>query len=110
MLDGLGTLIFIGGSICFTMAITFSGLTYPWGSGSAIVLWVMTGVLLISTVAVTIWHPWSTRENRLIPAHFFRRPEIVNLGLQTFLASGVMLSGAYYIPLFFAFTDVRIPS
>ncbi|VUC35928.1 unnamed protein product [Clonostachys rosea] len=105
MLDWVGTTIFIAGSVCFTMAITFSGLTYPWSSGSAIALWVMTGVLLLCTVAVTIWHPLSTKEGRLIPAHFFRRPEILNLALQTFLASGVMLSGAYYIPLFFAFTE-----
>lgn len=107
MLDWVGTTIFIAGSVCFTMAITFSGLTYPWSSGSAIALWVMTGVLLLCTIAVTIWHPLSTKEGRLIPAHFFRRPEILNLALQTFLASGVMLSGAYYIPLFFAFTEVR---
>ncbi|CAG9956740.1 unnamed protein product [Clonostachys rosea f. rosea IK726] len=105
MLDWVGTTIFIAGSVCFTMAITFSGLTYPWSSGSAIALWVMTGVLLLCTIAVTIWHPLSTKEGRLIPAHFFRRPEILNLALQTFLASGVMLSGAYYIPLFFAFTE-----
>ncbi|KAH9906347.1 MFS drug efflux transporter [Xylariomycetidae sp. FL2044] len=105
MIDWVGTTIFIGGSVCFTMAITFSGLTYPWSSGSAIALWTMTGVLLLCTVAVTIWHPLSTKETRLIPAHFFKRPEILNLGLQTFLASGVMLSGAYYIPLFFTFTE-----
>ncbi|RYP76537.1 hypothetical protein DL770_007208 [Monosporascus sp. CRB-9-2] len=103
MVDWIGTVIFFGGSVCFTMAITFSGLMYPWNSGSAIALWVMTGILLLATIATTIWHPLVTKENRLIPAHFFRKPVLVNLGLQMFLASGIMLSAVYYIPLYFAF-------
>ncbi|RYP37974.1 hypothetical protein DL767_002702 [Monosporascus sp. MG133] len=103
IVDWIGTVIFFGGSVCFTMAITFSGLMYPWNSGPAIALWVMTGILLLGTIATTIWHPLVTKENRLIPAHFFRKPALVNLGLQMFLASGIMLSAVYYIPLYFAF-------
>lgn len=106
MVDWLGTAIFVGGSVCFTMAISFSGSTYDWGSGSAIALWAMTGVLLAATVGVTLWHPLTTKENRLIPAHFFNKFVLIDLGIQMFLVSGVMLAAVYYIPLFFAFTRV----
>ncbi|KAK2016686.1 MFS transporter [Colletotrichum eremochloae] len=103
MVDWTGLVIFLGGTVCFTMAIAFSGLVYPWSSGSAIALWVMTGVLLLATIAVTIWHPFIDKVNRLIPAEFFRSPELLNLLVQMYLVSGVFLAAVYYIPLFFAF-------
>ena len=51
----------------------------------------MTGVLLVVIVLLTILHPWVTKENRLYPAHFLRQPILVNLQLQVFLVSGIML-------------------
>ncbi|KAF7681037.1 mfs drug efflux transporter [Alternaria burnsii] len=102
--DLIGTTVFLGGAVCFTMAISFSGSVYSWDSGSAITLWVMTGLLLIATIVLTLKHPLVTEESRLIPAHFFRSFHLVNLGLQMFFVSGIMLSGVYYVPLFFAFT------
>lgn len=104
LVDWVGSTFFIAGAVCFTMAISFGGSTYPWSSGSAIALWVMTGVLLLATIALTIWHPFIDKSTRLIPAHFFRHFQLVNLGMQMFLCSGIMLSGVYYIPLFFATT------
>ncbi|KAJ8108016.1 hypothetical protein ONZ43_g6553 [Nemania bipapillata] len=104
MVDWVGVVFFIGGSVSFIMAVTFGGSVYPWNSGSAITLWVVSGVLLITTIMIAIWHPLVTKENRLIPAHFFKKPVLVNLGIQMFLVSGVMLAAVYYIPLYFAFT------
>ncbi|KAI0468801.1 major facilitator superfamily transporter [Xylaria cf. heliscus] len=104
MVDWVGTVFFIGGSVSFIMAITFGGSVYPWNSGSAIALWVVSGILLIVTIIIAIWHPLVTKEDRLIPAHFFTKPVLVNLGVQMFLVSGVMLAAVYYIPLYFAFT------
>lgn len=109
-MDWVASVVFIGGSICFTMAISFSGLTYPWRSGSTIALWVMTGVLLLTTIGLTILHPFATKESRLIPASFFKKFQLVNLGVQMFLVSGIMLSAVYYIPLYFAFTRVSTAS
>ncbi|KAK7995532.1 hypothetical protein PG990_014305 [Apiospora arundinis] len=103
MIDWLGNLIFVAGAVCLIMAIAFSGSEYAWDSGSAIALWVMAGVLLVTMVAVTVKPPFVTKENRLVPAHFFRNRVLLNLGVQMFLISGVMLAAVYYIPLFFAF-------
>lgn len=54
MVDWTGIVIFLGGTVCFTMAIAFSGLGYPWSSGPAIAFWVMTGVLLLAAIAITV--------------------------------------------------------
>ncbi|KAK8037942.1 major facilitator superfamily transporter [Apiospora phragmitis] len=104
MIDWLGNLIFVAGSTCLIMAIAFSGSEYAWDSGSSIALWVMSGVLLKVMVFITLKPPFVTKENRLVPAHFFRNPVLLNLGVQMFLVSGVMLAAVYYIPVFFAFS------
>ncbi|CAG8975977.1 hypothetical protein HYALB_00012312 [Hymenoscyphus albidus] len=104
MMDWISLAIFFGGTTCFTMAVNFGGTVYAWNSGSEIALWVMTGVLLIAIIVTTIYHPGVTKENRMYPAHFLRRHVLVNLQLQLFLVSGVMLTTAYYIPLYFQFT------
>ena len=91
MVDWVGITIFAGGAVSFIMAITSNGGTYAWGSGSAITLWVVSGVCLAATVFLSYWHPLVAGEDRLIPVHFFRRPVLLNLAVQMFLVSGVML-------------------
>lgn len=102
--DWIGITIFCAGSTCFTMAITFGGVVFPYNSGSEIALWVMTGVLLIVFVLVTIFHPGVSAENKLYPAHFVKRMELNILQYQLFLASGSMMITVYYTPLLFQFT------
>jgi MFS family permease len=91
MMDWISLAIFFGGTTCFTMAVNFGGTVYAFNSGSEIALWVLTGVLLIAVTLTTIYHPGVTKENRMYPAHFLRRHVLVNLQLQLFLVSGVML-------------------
>ncbi|KAF9884963.1 hypothetical protein FE257_000873 [Aspergillus nanangensis] len=103
MMDWITTVIFLAGSVCFTMAINFGGTTYAWNSAQEISLWTLTGVFLLLTIVLTIYHPGVLKEHRLYPAHFFRQPVLMNLQLQVFLVSGIMLTMTYYIPLFFQF-------
>ncbi len=102
--DWLGIVIFFGGAICFTMAITFGGSVYAYDSGAEIALWVMAGVLLIAFVLSTIFHPFVPSEHRLYPAHFIKKLELNILQLQIFLAAGATMSTIYYVPLLFQFT------
>ena len=95
MIDWIGTTIFLAGAACFTLAVSFGGTTFAWTSGTEIALWTMTGVLLVVTILLTIFHPGVTKENRLYPAHFLRQPILVNLQLQVFLVSGIMLVGLH---------------
>jgi len=91
MMDWVAIAIFFGGTTCFTMAVNFGGTTYAWNSGSEIALWVMSGVLLIVMVLVTMYHPLVSAENKMYPSHFLKRPVLVNLQVQLFLISGVMI-------------------
>ncbi|KFA66960.1 hypothetical protein S40285_05748 [Stachybotrys chlorohalonatus IBT 40285] len=109
MTDFVNIIVFAAGTACFNMAIVFSGTTYAWDSASAIALWVVLGVLLIAQIVLSLWHPGVSKENRLIPVHFFKRPVILNLGMQMALVSGTMMGFVYYIPLFFAFTRGDAP-
>jgi hypothetical protein len=85
------TAVFLGRAASLIMPITFGGTLYAWDSGSEIALWVVTAVPLVVSVFVARLHPGVERENRLYPAHFFKRPVLVVLQVQMFLVSGVVL-------------------
>ncbi|KAJ6172827.1 hypothetical protein N7470_001894 [Penicillium chermesinum] len=103
MVDWIMTTTFLAGSACLVMAITFGGTLYPWNSGNEIALWVVAGALLIVCIFVAKYHPGVHKDDRLYPAHFLRRPIMINLQVQMFLVSGIVLAMTYYIPLFFQF-------
>jgi len=104
MIDWIGIIFFIGGCTDLITGITFVGSTYSWSSGSAIALWTVAGVLLVATIALSLWHPGVTAEDRLIPVHLVTNLQQMNLAIQMFLSSGIMLGTVYYIPLYFSFT------
>lgn len=85
------------------MAISFGGTTYAWNSGSEIAFWVVSGILLIVMAFITARPVLVSKADRLYPGHFVRNLELVNLQLQLFLVTGVMMGTAYYIPLYFQF-------
>lgn len=102
-LDWVAIVVFFAGSTCFTMAISFGGTVYAWNSGAEIAFWVVSGLLLIAMTALTIRPVLVSKMNRLYPGHFVLRPVLVNLQIQLFLVTGVMMGTAYYIPLYFQF-------
>ena len=91
MVDWTATVVFVAGSTCFTMAISFGGIVYAWRSGTEIALWTVSGVLLVVTILLSILHPGVSKDNRLYPAHFFKRAVLMNMQVQVFLSSGVIL-------------------
>ncbi|KAI0007237.1 major facilitator superfamily-domain-containing protein [Xylariaceae sp. FL0662B] len=97
------TVVFLAGSACLTVAISFGGVVYPFNSRAIIALWTITGVLLISSILLVNFHPLVSKNNRLYPAHFFKAPILVNMQFQVFLSSGIILAMTYYIPLYFQF-------
>ncbi len=104
MLDWIGTVIFLAGCTCFSMAINFGGTVFAWSSGSSIALIVMTAVLLIAFIAVTIFHPGVPPENKLLPVGFMRSKDLIILPIQGAIVAGIMFTAIYYTPLLFQFT------
>ena len=91
MIDWAMTVVFLAGSTCLIVAISFGGTVYAWNSGAEIALWVLAGSLFIGTCVLAKYHPGVPKENRLYPVHFLKRPILVNLQLQIFLSSGIAL-------------------
>jgi MFS family permease len=58
---------------------------------------------LIAFIVMLRLHPLVTKENRLYPLHFFRQPILINMQVQVFLSSGIVLAMTYYVPLYFQF-------
>ena len=122
--DWLGTIVLMGGSAFLIMAMNFGGSVFAWNSSEEIAFWVMTGVFLLLMALVTRFHPFVSNENKLYPSHFLKQFELVNLQIQIFMVSGLMLvrtvcptfmyviadlikALTYYLPLFFQFTKVN---
>lgn len=82
---------FVGGAACLVLAISFGGTVYDWNPSILVALWVVTGVLLVSTILLLTFHPGVSKEYRLYPIHFLRKPLLVNMQLQVFLAGGIVL-------------------
>ncbi|KAJ5716728.1 hypothetical protein N7493_008639 [Penicillium malachiteum] len=100
-LDWIGTIVFLAGAICFSMALSFGGTEYSWSSGSEIALLVMTGVLFIAFVLVTIFHPGVVAKNRLLPVGFMRTADLITLPIQSAIVAGVIAleGGIRMLPL-----------
>ncbi|KAH6638613.1 major facilitator superfamily domain-containing protein [Truncatella angustata] len=102
--DWVAIVIFLAGSACFSMALTFGGIVYPFNSGSEIALWTLSGVLLIAFISVSIFHPLVATQNRLYPIHLVKRTELDILQFAILVNAGAMVTTLYYVPLIFQFT------
>jgi hypothetical protein len=97
LIDWVNALVFLAGSACLTLALTLGGVVYPFNSGTIIALYTVTGVLFVAFVLLLKIHPFVTKENRLYPLHFFEQWSLVNMQLQVFLSSGIVLVN-FFIP------------
>ncbi|KAG8164202.1 hypothetical protein KVR01_006120 [Diaporthe batatas] len=102
--DWVSIVVFTAFCACFCMAGSFGGTLYAWDSGSEITLWVMTVVLLIAVIVVTIYHPFVSAEDKMMPVQFIKTKDLFLLPLQSFLVAGSMMMSIFYTPLIFQFT------
>ncbi|EON68659.1 hypothetical protein W97_07917 [Coniosporium apollinis CBS 100218] len=101
--DWFGISWFYAFMTCSIMAINFGGSYYVWDSPNEIALWILAGVFFIAFVLSQHFHPFIPRAQRLYPMHSTRRPLLVNIQMQLFFLSGILLGSAYFIPLLFQF-------
>ncbi|KAI1660857.1 MFS general substrate transporter [Daldinia decipiens] len=102
--DWIAMVIFLAGSACVSMGLTFGGTVYAFNSGPEIALWTMSGVLLIVFILVTVYHPTIPLKDRLFPLHLMKSIELNILQYALFAAAGTMVTTLYYTPLLFQFT------
>jgi MFS family permease len=108
-IDWVGSLLHIACCFLFATVFLLSGNNWKWSSGSAIALWVFTGLAFIAYVAQQYFSLFTTPECRAFPvkALVHRTAGLAMLGcLCSSMAYGVSL---YYLPLFFGFARGASP-
>ena len=95
--DLFGTAALLPGVTCLLLALQWGGTTYAWSNGRTIALLVLTGVLIITFIAVQIWKgdaatlPPRIAKNRSVAAGF----------LYSTCVGSSMITMAYFLPLWF---------
>jgi MFS family permease len=103
-MDYAGAVLLMGGLTTFVLAINWGGITYPWGSGRIIGLFVTSGVLFILLGIQQVWTVFTTPGRRIIPVQFFRSKIVLILFAITAASGASAFVPIYFIPLFFQFT------
>lgn len=106
-LKGLDWAGFIGGTgviVSFTMALTFAGSVWAWSDGRTIATFVVSGVLIITTLLQQYFVFLTTREARMFPpSNVLKDPTLILLNVGIAAGSINMFVPLYYIPIYFAF-------
>lgn len=102
-IDPLGILLHVGSGVLFAIAVTFSGAVWDWGSGSAIAVWVVFGVVFISWGVQQRFCIFTTPDERAFPVHMLSRRDLIPLWVASCCATASYAITLYYTPLFFAF-------
>ncbi|KAJ5980184.1 MFS drug efflux transporter [Penicillium waksmanii] len=103
-IDWLGSILNLGAFLSGIMAISFGGLTWAWGSGKIIGLFVCSGVLFILLGFQQAFTIGTTTTRRIVPVEFFRSRTMLILFACTAAAGTACFVPVYFVPLFFQFT------
>ncbi len=107
LVDFIGSILLIGATVAFVMALCFGGILYDWNSGRIIALWVVAGVLYIALGVQQVWCFFTTKEQRIFPVEFFTakyNKELILLFCCIAAAATIAFTPIYMIPLYFQFT------
>lgn len=96
-LDPLGTLAFLPGVICLLLALQWGGSKYAWDNARIILLFVLSGVLLIVFVAIQIWK----QETATVPPRIIKQRSVASGFYFTICVAGSMMLLVYYLPIWF---------
>ncbi|KAJ6014159.1 hypothetical protein N7540_008750 [Penicillium herquei] len=96
-LDPLGTVLFLPGVVCLLLALQWGGSTFAWSSARIIVLFILSGILLISFACVQLWR----KEDATIPPRIIKQRSVASGAVYTSCLAGAMISMLYALPLWF---------
>lgn len=108
-LDGAGIILSIGSLVCLVMAINFGGTLYDWDSAQIIVLFTLSGILLVVFALQQGFNFLTKETSRLFPVVFLRDKEAILLFILTATFNSAGFIPIYYIPTYFQFTRGDMP-
>jgi len=84
--------------VSLLLALQWGGNAKPWNSGDVIACLVVAGVLVIIFVG---WEHYIGPEKAMLPLHLATNRTVWGSSLSAFFLSMAMLSGLYYLPLWY---------
>jgi hypothetical protein len=90
-------MLFLPGVICFILALQWGGTIYHWNNGRIIVLFALTGVLIIAFALVQIWR----QEDATVPPRIIKQRSIALGMIFSVCIGGALISMLYSLPLWF---------
>ncbi|KAL7411362.1 ABC transporter [Mrakia frigida] len=105
-LDWIGSILILGVTTCLILPLQEGGISKPWDDKSVIAELCVFGVLVVVFVA---WE-WRRGPKAILPMSLFRRRSMVGACIVSFFLMFVMLSGTYYLPLFYQAVKEHSPT
>ena len=96
-LDPLGTLIFIPCVVSCLLALQWGGSQYPWNDARIIVLFIISGLLLITWAGIQVW----MGNDATVPLHIASQRSIIAGIWWEVCLSAVLYTLAYFLPIWF---------
>ncbi|KKY17700.1 putative mfs multidrug [Phaeomoniella chlamydospora] len=96
-LDPVGTIFFMAGTICLLLALQWGGSTYAWKNARIIVLFILTGILLVAWLFVESRNPGTA----IVPPRISLQRTVLSAMINSFFIGGSFMTLIYYLPIWF---------
>lgn len=96
-MDLVGVFLLLPSATMLLLALQLGGLHYPWGSATIIVLFVASGVGVITWILWSIYYGAAA----LIPCPIFRKQSVFFGSVTQWCAMSSLYTASYYLPLYF---------
>lgn len=96
-LDGVGTIFFVGATICLFLALQWGGVKYRWFSGSIVLLFFAFAIAGIAWIYIQ----YRRGENATLPGRIVKMRCIAAGAISSFLMGGAFYVLLYYVAVWF---------
>lgn len=96
-LDPIGTILFLPAIVCLLLALQWGGNQYAWGNYRIIVLFAVSGALLVAFLGCQIW----SGDNATLPPRIMRNRNIWSSAWFALTLNGAYMVFIYYVSLAF---------
>ena len=103
-LDLPGFTAFVPFAICIILALEWAGTDYTWNSWKIILLWALTGVLLLAFLAIE----YRAGEDSMFPLKMMCQRSVALASSFTFCNSAALFVTAYYVSQFYTNEENRL--
>ncbi|KAF2099671.1 MFS general substrate transporter [Rhizodiscina lignyota] len=105
VIDWVGALTIVGGTLMLLFGLEFGGVTFPWNSATVICL-IVFGIV---TMGLFFLNEWKFAKYPIMPLYIFKYRSNCAALLVCFIHAYVFISGSYFMPLYFQASRSQSP-